>query len=334
MFLPKANTRGRHELHVQFLPLSCTPNRHQSSNFYVPALNNFLVDRPREPQHCKRNMAAKVPIRSILKHVAPKPPSTITDEQKAKTQKDRKNLNLALQHAYLIQHQKDVSDKVLSSIETLLDYPPTTPPSAQDATRFLDLAKQFQPSDLDALVEERVIDGRCGYALCSKVPRSVAMGGSAAWKLGKGAADFCSAVCARKNAYIKTQLSEVPAWERDPSVAIRITLPEEDRPIATNGPTNTDSRAQTPPNDNADELALERGEKAASFRPKQVMTDHIVEKRTTSYKPVSSVQGAALSSSAIEGYEPKAKGRGKANRWGEVEDSDDDEGHGGDEDGV
>jgi len=266
-------------------------------------------------------MATKVPVKSILKQQSKPAATTPSDEQKAKTEKDRHNLNIALQHAYLIQNQKDVQAQILSSIESLLDFPSTSSPTTQEASRFTNLVSQFQPSDLDALVEERRIDGRCGYALCRCTPRSQTMGDSASWKLGKNAADFCSSSCARKSMYIKTQLSEVPTWERDPTIPVRIQLHEDDRSPTSAGTDGARQRQQQVAND--EELALERGEKAASFRPKQVMTDRIVEKRNVTHKPMSGLSSAAVSHTAIEGYEPRVKAKG--GKRDNSDDSDEDE---------
>ncbi|KAK5117891.1 hypothetical protein LTR85_008665 [Meristemomyces frigidus] len=264
-------------------------------------------------------MATKVPVKSILKQqpTQPKP----TDEEKAKAEKDRHNLNIALQHAYLIQHQKDVQAQILTSIETLLDLPSSLPFTAQDANTFTTLVQQFQPSDLDALAEERRIDGKCGYALCSNVPRSSKLGDSASWKLSKGASDFCSAACARKSLYVKTQLSEVPAWERDPSRPLTIKLHEDDRAAEDRRPDSKSRSARPQVANDGEDLALERGEKTASLRPKQVMADRIVEKRTVTHKPLSSLDSAAVSHTAIEGYEPRRSTKSVGKR----DDSDDSE---------
>lgn len=71
---------------------------------------------------------------------------------------------------------------------------------------------------------------------------------------------------------------------------------------------------------------MERGEPPASVRPQQVMADAIVEKPQTHFKPLSSVQGAALSSTAIEGYEPQWTGaRRQVGGSGSGSDEDDDE---------
>ena len=66
--------------------------------------------------------------------------------------------------------------------------------------------------------------------MCSQAPRAQTLGSSAAWKLKAGAGDFCSNTCARKALYLKAQLSEVPAWEREHGHRVEILLHEDDRP--------------------------------------------------------------------------------------------------------
>ena len=69
----------------------------------------------------------------------------------------------------------------------------------------------FQPSDYDALIEERHVNGRCGYTLCANAPRK--QGPKAPWLRNK-VENWCSDDCAKKALYVKAQLSETPAWER------------------------------------------------------------------------------------------------------------------------
>lgn len=252
-------------------------------------------------------MATKIPVKSILKQQIPKP--SPADEAQAKANRDRQNYNLALQHAYRIQDRKDWELRILNALQILIEYPVASQHTPEEAIKYLQLIQPFQPSDLDALVEERCIDRKCGYALCLKTPRTLSVGKDAEWKFGKYAQNFCSGLCAKKCAYLKTQLSEVPVWERDPSIAVQIQLPEQDRP--TDLPAKP-ARAEVSVDGVAadiQELALERGEKAASFRPRQVMTDRIVEKAHFEHKPIAGIETAAVSSTAIEGYEPRVKTR-------------------------
>jgi hypothetical protein len=247
-------------------------------------------------------MAAQLPAKSILKQQEPQ--STLSDEQKAKAEQDRRNLGIALHHANRIQHRKDIDARIFANIETLLEFPSATPFSPPDASRFVSLIRAFQPSDYDNLVEERRIDGKCGYALCSNSPRSITMGASAAWKLkSKGAADYCSDNCVRKALYVKTQLSEVPAWERQPGQQPHIVLHMDDR---RSDPTSLAIRTRVPQTSH-DQLAAERGDATTSFRPGQVMTASVVENHNPAHT-TSSAEHQPQSHTAIEGYEPASFG--------------------------
>ena len=206
-------------------------------------------------------------------------------------------MSIALHHATRIQHQKDIQAQILSNTESLLELPAGAVATSSESSIFTTLAETFQPSDLDSLVEERRINGKCGYALCPNAPRSVTMGSSAVWRLkGRGAEDYCSNDCLRKALYVKSQLSEVPAWEREPGQQPHIVLQDEDAsfPSSVAGGAIRSERYG--------ELALERGEAISSFRPGQVMTSEIVEKATVPHKP--SVNHSRTSHTAIEGYEP------------------------------
>ena len=249
-------------------------------------------------------MAAKVPAKSILKQQAPHPKPTLSDEQKAQAERDRRNLGIALQHANRIQHQKDVEAQILSNIETLLGFPAGSSFTSSEASKFVSLIHPFQPSDFDSLIEERRIDGKCGYALCSKAPRSVTLGANAAWKLkAKGGGDYCSNDCLRKALYVKAQLSEVPAWEREPGQQAEIVLHEDDRSSTVSSDEHAADRVQKRVA-NERELALERGETASSFKPGQVMTPTVVEGSNGSRKSTNTFNTTTSSHMAIEGYEP------------------------------
>ncbi|KXL51062.1 MAG: hypothetical protein FE78DRAFT_136598 [Acidomyces sp. 'richmondensis'] len=261
-------------------------------------------------------MSARVPVKSIIKQQAPLPPN-ISDEHKAKAERDRKNLKIALRHAYLIQYRKEIESRILNSITTLLDYPDHLPLSADESQAVAELLRDFQPSDLDALVEERRIDGKCGYVLCANAPRSATMGRSASWKVKEGGQDFCSSKCVRQTLSIKAQLCEIPAWERTPQQHVSIVLPEDGGPA----PVDAHLRHQVA---NDVELAMERGEKTASMRPNQVVSDRVVERPQVPFKPLSSINQSYVSSTAIEGYEPH---RANRDRKPEFLDESDDTAH-------
>ncbi|EGP88209.1 uncharacterized protein MYCGRDRAFT_109300 [Zymoseptoria tritici IPO323] len=283
-------------------------------------------------------MASTTPLKSILR---PQPPRKkkvpeVTEEQKAQIEKDKRNLDLALKHAHRIQYQKDVEATILNSTIALLDFPSSSTFTAREALAFTTLVKNFQPSDYDSLIEERRIDSKCGYVLCPQAPRAITLGASAAWKLKKGAGDWCSDHCAKKALYVRTQLSEVPAWERVPQQVPDIQLHADDAPPEDDPLVRRAKRAErvnewrTKVADD-EELAAERGEKTASFRPNQVMSEAVVEKKVTGRAKAPEMEGDlfAMPGGLIEGYAPRkvvAKSRigGKA-QADEYEDDEEEE---------
>lgn len=256
----------------------------------------------------------KAPGKSILKQPTKVPEAATSSaaddaakaEAEAAAQKKR-HFDIAIKHALLIDHQRKTQDQVLNHIELLLDFPRSSEPTSQDATQFLQLVEIFQPSNFDELVEERRIDSRCGYPLCANEPRGLHLKPSETWKLKKGAGDWCSNDCMRKGFYIKAQLGEVPAWERVPGQQAPVVLHEDDRhltPAPVAGSDEAQIRHVKQRVAERSELAMERGEQAASLRPDQVMTDFIVEK-TASKPPQTASKVQFASATAIEGYEPK-----------------------------
>lgn len=151
----------------------------------------------------------------------------------------------ALYHANLLEQRKDVEALVLTSTETLLDFPSSPDsdparPSNRDASTVRRLLKPFQPSDYDALIEERNIDRKCGYLLCPRANRLEDTNANLRIlpSKGKGADAFrvvesrtlerwCSDRCGKRALYIKVQLNEEPAWIRASNVGGDIALLEE-----------------------------------------------------------------------------------------------------------
>lgn len=279
------------------------------------------------------NMATTDPIlKSILRPQKPrKKVPEISDEQKAQAETDKRNLEIAVAHANLIQHQKNVEGQILNAITALMEFPAQNQFTTREALTFTSLVKAFQPSDYDSLIEERSIDGRCGYTLCANQPRSISMGCSAAWKLKKGAKDWCSDVCAKKGLYIKTQLSEVPAWERARDQQPDVQLHEDDAPKDSETVLRRAKRAarvnawrQRVADD--EDLAQERGEKPTSFKPNQVMTSLIVEKKTTSTPKAPDFDEELTSPyDLIEGYQPRPLSKNKKIGAVEARDEEDQE---------
>lgn len=172
---------------------------------------------------------------------------------------------VAIQHARIIHDRRALEDSITDSIILLAKLPTTLPtdssisPSttntntdtaaAAAAELFKTHIRLFQPSDYDALIEERNALGSCGYCLCPRPrkrfgPASGVGGGGGGGEykiLNWGRADFaiapraeverwCSrgrAWCARAAMYVKVQLSETAAWERAGIESIRIELLEE-----------------------------------------------------------------------------------------------------------
>lgn len=264
-------------------------------------------------------MASKLPAKSILKQPSAKKKSAdVTDQDRAQAEKDRTNLKIALHHAYRIQHQKDAEAQILASIEALLELPAAAAFTSREGLAFIQHVTAFQPSDFDSLVEERRIDGKCAYSLCSNPPRAKSMGRSAEWKLKKGMGDYCSNDCAKKNLFVKAQLSEVPVWERAPEQQPEIELHEDDRPPEDDATARRANRAARVDAwrkkvANGEDLAAERGETTASFRPNQVMADSIIEKRSLGKAPKAPdadvEEFLTGTGGSIEGFTPKKIGR-------------------------
>ncbi|KAL8352398.1 hypothetical protein RB601_002624 [Gaeumannomyces tritici] len=160
--------------------------------------------------------AAKKPLKGILKQ--PKTPAAQPEENGKQAEARR----IAVQHATIIQQQKDIQDEIFRSLLRLLDFPlvrddsesskkaagdddkgtadgkPPPPPAAKysasnpaasDAAEFKRLVRMFQPTDYDDLIEERNIAGSCGYALCPLPHKRIPNAGT--WKMvNKGRADF------------------------------------------------------------------------------------------------------------------------------------------------
>ncbi|PGH13672.1 hypothetical protein AJ79_03521 [Helicocarpus griseus UAMH5409] len=190
---------------------------------------------------------------------APKPTkaTTKTNQYKPDPSKPAPNprhLALALHHAHLLQARKDTESLILSTIESLLSYPtaPCPPFSAQnpsptDTAAVKRALLPFQPSDYDNLILERNIDGRCGYVLCPdehrkedpKAKYRVVWGAKGSGPGGRGREmrvvpkedieRWCSDACAERAMYVRVQLIERPAWEREGKEGLEILLLEEGR---------------------------------------------------------------------------------------------------------
>ncbi|GAB7340056.1 hypothetical protein MBLNU457_6552t1 [Dothideomycetes sp. NU457] len=210
-----------------------------------------------------------------------------------KTDEEKKRLQVAIHHATLIQDQKAIQQQNLDAIEELSDIPVGSESTAQETKRFTSLVIQFQPSDYDALIEERVVNGRCGYTLCPNSARKLEP--KMSWARPKGSQNWCSNECAKKALYVKAQLDETPAWERREGLST-IAL----RPDASSDGTQLPIRTKIASTD-ASDLAMERGDKITSSRG-GLVTDEIVEKETKAPKAPMSVRFDDFAHQEIEGY--------------------------------
>ncbi|KAF1913390.1 Rtr1/RPAP2 family-domain-containing protein [Ampelomyces quisqualis] len=141
---------------------------------------------------------------------------------------NQRHLHTALHHANVLAERKRVEAAVLAAVLMLLDYP-TAPgadarrPTRADAQHFCAAVRPFQPADYDALIEERSLAGKCGYALCprpAQKARSTARRQFVDTAHGVQIVDrhtlevWCSRDCAERALYVKVQLHEDPAWMR------------------------------------------------------------------------------------------------------------------------
>ncbi|KAH7382426.1 Rtr1/RPAP2 family-domain-containing protein [Phaeosphaeria sp. MPI-PUGE-AT-0046c] len=292
-----------------------------------------------------------MPPKSILKKttVAANPPP-----RPAKPVEQR-HLQVALHHANVLEERKKVEAAVLDSIIALMDYP-TTPhadpkrPSPTDADFFRDAVVPFQPTDYDALIEERNIADRCGYALCprpTKKARSTATKQFVDTDYGVEIVDrktlevWCSADCAKRALYVKVQLSEEPAWMRQGGYTSKIDLMVENAqdlhkalPLRLKDPARTKpvddekddvEAAWAAREDAIGDLALERGEKPGqvSKANNELVKDLITERTPSNAPPQAPSLPSDVSEQtmAIEGHVPRIDRR---DREDDDEDDEDD----------
>lgn len=198
---------------------------------------------------------------------------------------------IAIHHAKLLQHRKDLETEILDSLVLLSEYPLVrTPrqsaqnPAPSDVSGFKTHVRLFQPSDYDDLIEERNVNGLCGYTLCPKSKREVGPGGE--WKITGGdivkrrdIERWCSSACAKRALFVKVQLNESAAWERAGIPDIQIDLLDEDM----SGETEADRTArqmghlkledQRQATRDAQALALERGARGNNADPDKVKVE-------------------------------------------------------------
>ncbi|KAG9192561.1 RNA polymerase II-associated protein 2 [Alternaria panax] len=289
-----------------------------------------------------------MPPKSILKHTA-----VSTNAPPAARPVDPRHLAVARHHATVLEDRKRVEAEVLEAVMALMDFP-TAPdadarrPSPSDARFFQNAVLPFQPADYDALIEERNIADRCGYALCprpKKKARSTARKQFIDTDHGVQIVDrkvlevWCSDDCARRALYVKVQLNEEPAWMRHGGYGGRIELmvenadehqkalplrPKQEGAAAADADEDADlDAAWAAQADAMDNLALERGEKPGSLSKanSHLIHDHILERSSSNAppQPPSLPSQTSDHTMAIEGHVPRI------NRKEKDEDEDDDQ---------
>lgn len=190
------------------------------------------------------------PSRSILKKPKQQLPTNDSDDDDVEMSDPlQRRREVALQHARIIQHRKDLESQILDDLILLSEFPPSagshgkqsdpSRPSPEDAAAFKAHVRLFQPSDYDDLIVERNVNDLCGYTLCGRPRRQTGPGGE--WKImgngqiarRKDVEMWCSSACARRAMYVKVQLNETAAWERAGIPDIEIDLLGEDRSAET-----------------------------------------------------------------------------------------------------
>ncbi|KAF2850585.1 hypothetical protein T440DRAFT_468551 [Plenodomus tracheiphilus IPT5] len=285
-----------------------------------------------------------MPPKSILKKTATTATTATTantvstDAPPARKPPNPRHLDVAIHHANILEERKRVEAAVLDSIITLMDFPPTPNadakrPSASDALLFVENVKAFQPADYDALIEERNISDKCGYALCSK-PKKKARSSARKQFIdtdhGVEIVDrkvlevWCSDDCAKRALYVKVQLNEEPAWLRQggygDNIELMVDNTEEHHKALPLRLKQEDKTAETEDDDVAAawaaqeealaDLARERGEQPGQLSKANLglVKDEIMERATSTAPPKPPTllaQNIDNTTMAIEGHVPR-----------------------------
>ncbi|EQK99267.1 hypothetical protein G6O67_000117 [Ophiocordyceps sinensis] len=220
-----------------------------------------------------------------------------TGQKPASPSADAKRV--ALEHAKLLQQRKDLEAQILDSLVLLSEYPlvgsPAHSPAPSDAAGFKAHVRLFQPSDYGDLIEERNVNGLCGYVLCPRPRRHTGSGGE--WKITsrgdivkrRDLEMWCSDLCARRALFVKVQLIETAAWERAGIPDIQIDLLDEGGADETD--TNRVARKlggvqledQRRAARDAAALALDRGQRSAVTDPDKVKV--VIKDKATQAPP-------------------------------------------------
>ncbi|KAF1998753.1 hypothetical protein P154DRAFT_523798 [Amniculicola lignicola CBS 123094] len=273
--------------------------------------------------------------RSILKN------STVsTNGPPVERPVNQRHMETALHHANIIEQRKIVEQKVLENVIVLMDFPTSsdadpTRPSPADALLFRELMLPFQPSDYDALIEERNIAELCGYALCPRPRRKARTRAKKQFVMTDSGPEivdkklleiWCSDDCAKRALYVKVQLNENPAWMRqdgygdkvelmvenaaEHTLSLPIRLKKEAAPVDNSkSDEDEDAAAAWAARDDAlADLAMERGEKPGRLtKANKDLISKTIRERVGHTAPVAPSLEDQISNAhmAIEGHIPR-----------------------------
>lgn len=252
---------------------------------------------------------------SPLKKTPTKSPKSILKKTSRSTQepedaKAKRNRELAIHHALLIEHQKGLEMQILESIEALIDYPKRAidpqNPNPIDASEVKSHLRLFRPSDFDSAVQERNVVEECGYMLCPKKPHK--QDTTAKFRIIRAQnirvvkkedlEKWCSDDCAKRALYLRVQLSDTPAWERASTEYGGLILYGEHESHKLAQREEVDGLTR-----DLDQLALERGDDPQSFRSKG-MEIEVNERPMETLSPPEAPSGDSDTPMLIEGFLP------------------------------
>lgn len=242
---------------------------------------------------------------------------------------DERHRDVALHHATLIQQQKDVEEEIFQSMLKLIEMPSTKDADPASPTQTdIDLLSRhlrlFSTRDFDELIDERKANGQCGYVLCPR-PHRVEPS-TAKFRIITKANDmkivpreslevWCSDECAERAMFLKVQITDEPAWLREPGGApMKLDVmgaPSSNGtikslPLRLKSDSNADNTTSL--SQGLADLRIERGDNSASARPDIAMSLNLKEREAVA--PASApVAGFAESSNAVEGHVPKGKSK-------------------------
>ena len=272
-------------------------------------------------------------------------------QQQQKPGSDPRHMAIALHHAHRIQAQKDTEALILDRILLLATFPPSSSPAADpaapspdDARAFKSALIPFQPVDYDNLIQERNIEGLCGYGLCPREHRKEDDGPGGGFRIRYGSKGsgpggrgremnivpreklemWCSDECAERAMYIRVQLGEEPVWERRGDAQTNLVLLEEGRGLKSQQKDKGKSSSavgqvteqlgdlQIQPGESSEkdgahsrELALERGDSSSSAFQAGRVAVRIQEKEDIAQVLPPQLRPEDAQGGSIEGYVPK-----------------------------